>query len=90
MKLFTNDTEWVVAESVDDAWAAYLEFTGGTRDDFDGDELTEVDGGRTLKIWCGSDGHPGEPHGDQSSLVAKRAEQWAAQEPRGFLCSTEF
>ena len=91
MKVFTNgDVDWVVAENVDDAWEVYLAHSGGEREDFDGQELEEVPGDEPLKIWCGDDGHPTEPHSDGSALVTQRAEQWAAQEPRGFLGSTEY
>jgi hypothetical protein len=94
MKVFTvGDCDWVIAENVDDAWAVYVEHCGGKREDWsegEGYVMEEVRGDAPLVIWCGPDGHPGETHVDGNAKVTKSAEQWAAQEPRGFLCSTEF
>ena len=91
MKVFTlGDIDWVVAEDLEDAWKVYVEHNGGKREDFEGDEMEEVPADKPLTIWCGPNGHPGESHVEGNARVTQQASKWAAQEPRGFLASTEF
>jgi hypothetical protein len=92
MKVFTvGDCDWVCAENVDDAWDVYAEHNGGKRADYDDDDcgMEEVPDNAPLKIWCNAGGTPDEPHGD-NKLIERTAAEWAAQEGRGFLCSTEI
>jgi len=88
MKLYTNGTDWVVAADVDDAWLAWTEHTGESREDYEDDWVwDEVGPDEELGIWCDTKGDPCEVDEDGSEIVAKTAAQWA-ERGRGFLCST--
>jgi hypothetical protein len=95
MKLFRyDDTDTFVAADAEDAWAALVEALGGSREDYDDPpgehEMEELPDDKQLTIWCDPDGHPHEPFGKGNAPVTKTAAEWAASEPRGMLCSTEF
>lgn len=90
MKLFSYmGIDTFVAKDLEDAWAVLLETHGGARDDFDGD-MAEFAPDATLTVWCNAAGHPDEPHADGNSAITRTAAEWAAAEPRGMLCSTEY
>jgi len=89
MKLYTDTCDFVIAESLDDARAAWNEHRGGDAEDFDDSDWSEMDPAEELGIWCDAKGDPCSPEDDGSEIVAKTAAQWA-ERGRGFLCSTEF
>jgi hypothetical protein len=89
MKLFTDTSDWVVADNLDDARAAWVEHRGGDVEDFDDSDWSEVDPGEELAVWCDPGGDPCGPEDDGAELIAKTAAQWA-ELGRGFLCSTEY
>jgi len=89
MKLYTDTCDFVIAQNLAEACAAWVEHRGGDADDFDPDDWTALDPSEELAIWCDADGDPCGPEDDGAALVAKTAAQWA-ERGRGFLCSTEF
>lgn len=83
MKVFTNGTDTVVAESIDDvpgAWASShgVDFfdEGGDLDYWD-----HVDDDKVIAI-CDADGH--------GTKQTRTAREWADLNGRGLLCSTEW
>lgn len=87
MKVYTNGTDKVVAESATDAVAVMREFTGE-----EGGEFCEVDPSHEFSIYNEVDFPRGGKHsrGCPVGCPTKTAAQWAQDEGRGFLCSTEF
>jgi hypothetical protein len=53
LHIFQNDCDWVVAESIDDAWAVWCETTGEKREDYDDDRhfWTQLPDDQPLRIW---------------------------------------
>lgn len=82
LHVFTNDAEWYVAESLEDALAAQREQTGFTAEDQEPSEWGQLDDDGLLSIRV--DEECAEP------AVSKTCREWAAEKGRGFLCSTEF
>ena len=85
MHVFKNEiTEWVIAESPEDAVAVFLEHVGGTREDHEDYDFDFVQ--------C-PDGEPLTIRTDDGPAGTERRTQtcaeWAAEEGRGFLASTE-
>ena len=93
LRMFTNDTDTVIAKDVDDAWVVWSEHTGEDREDYDdpyGWSWKEMPGTEELSIWCDSAGDPDTPESDGVELMAKTVAEWIAAQGRGFLCSTEY
>ena len=86
LHVFTNEYEWVVAESIEDCEAAMNESVGATYDADDEIEWRQLDDDSTIKIWM-NEGDIAE-HGE-GEIVEKTCREWAEENGRGFLCSTE-
>lgn len=82
LHVFTNDVEWYVASTLDDALAAQRENTGFDAQDQDREEWGQLDDESPLSVFMDED--CSEP------AVSKTCREWAAERGRGFLCSTEF
>lgn len=91
MKLFTDGTDYVIAEDVDDAWVQWSEHTGEEREDYDDGEKVweEWPPDKMLPIWCDANGAICEVDEDGGELVGKKGAEWIAKEGRGWLASTE-
>lgn len=82
MKIWTDDTDVVIAEDLADARAVIVELYGSA-------EFFEVDGWREV-----SGDHPititmeDAPAGEETRTQTAR--EWAEENGRGLLCSTEF
>lgn len=77
--------EWFIAESVEHARelaAAYGEDYGVDESEIDL-EFTQEPDDKPLRIF-------GMDAGDDDAEVTKTCAEWAASEPVGFLCSTEY
>ncbi len=93
LHVFDIGDDWVVARDLDDAWAVWLEFLGATAaDDYSDqrEELTQISDTRELTIWVGDSGKPDEPHGEGCTLATMLAAEWARQQGRGFLASSNY
>lgn len=89
--LYANDNDVYIADDVDDLRAAWEEHTGDNWDDFgDAAAWHVVDPEATLSIWCDESGAPTEPEADGAAIVTKTATEWAAERPRGMLCSEDY
>lgn len=93
MHVYSNECDWVVAENLDDAWAAYAEHMDSTVDrvlsDFASDDpLEPLPDDKVLKLWLTADGKVAEI-GD-GTLTELAAGEWASRMGRGYLASTEY
>ena len=92
LHVFQSECDWVVAESVDDAYKVYQEHTGMSR--------AEVD-----EYICDGDDYYFEQLSDEHELpiiddmevpqnervrTVKTCAEWVKSDGRGFLCSTEY
>ncbi len=83
MKIYENMvTDWVIAESMDDANQVLCEHYQRTPEKLLEDEL-QVVGQR-------ADDKPLTITDDDGTKTTLLPEEWVAREGRGFLCSTEF
>lgn len=79
---YTDDTDTVVAASIEDARAAWKAHLGDDREHDDTDYPFElVPDEQKLRI---------DNAFDDGKMVEKAAGDWAASNGRGFLCSTEY
>lgn len=83
LHVFTNDYEWVVAESGEDARRIVAEMGGDDPEV----EWTQEPDGQGMTIWL--DAETGEV-GSDGILVSGDMATWAEAFGRGYLCSTEF
>jgi len=80
--VFSNDYDWVIAESKEDAWDVWCKAMGENREDYDpGFDWSKVDDNKKLLISLDD---------DMSKAVWKTAKQWVHSVGRGFLASTEY
>jgi len=86
LRVFEIGPDKVVAHDEADAWAVWCAHTGESRDDYEGEEARELPGDEPIRILVDEKGRIS----DSGALVIMRAEKWAAQEGRGFLCSSEY
>lgn len=89
LHVFEGDDEWFVAYDAEDAWAAWAEFCGEKREDYDLDGepyWTLCPDGAPRKI------HMEEPRDDGSEpeIMTKTNAEWAASNGRGYLCSRDW
>jgi hypothetical protein len=88
MRVFTNDCEWCVAESVEDVVRLMDEYGYGEQDP---EAWGPMDDAETISIHCDADGDPTEPGGDDDAgVVTRTAAEWAQLRGPGFLCTTEW
>ena len=90
LHVYANDCEWVVATSLEDAWAVYVESIGGTVEQAKADAcdpLEMVPDDKAIAIWADVDGKPCEI-GD-GTLTKSTALEWATRCGRCYLASTE-
>lgn len=105
LHLYKTRTDTVVARSLDDATAVIREHYDDDHESiFEG--LAQVDDDAPLTIWSDNDldygtacegcgyGLATSPNGHQRGCPighpTKTAREWASEEGRGFLCSTEY
>lgn len=86
---YTDDTDTVVAESPEDAIAAWEEYVGDKWDLEMNGAWDLVPDDRKLKIWCDGMGTPDEPDANGAQVIERTAKEWADEQGRGWLCSTE-
>lgn len=84
LSLFTDDQDTVVASDMQDAAEVWAKDQGSTYEDAVGDTFDEcwrrIGDDEVIRI-----------HNDEGGeTVVKRAEEWAASNGRGFLCSTDW
>jgi len=79
MRVWTNGTDTVIAEDVNDAWLVWEEHTGEQMEDYPDDEWVERTG--TLSVW--------DDDSENDEYEVKDCADWAA-DGRGFLCSNEL
>jgi hypothetical protein len=94
LHVYANDCDWVVAESIDDAWSIYGEMMGSTpeqarRDYEDDDPLELLPDDKVIALWMGPDGKVSCP-ADGGAEARLPAGEWAKRCGRGFLASTEY
>lgn len=92
LHVFKNYCDWVVAESIDDAYSWYEKTTGLTRADqeVEDDPFAQVADSTTIKIWAEPDGTTTEPGGPGVTLQERTAAEWARLNGPGLLASTEY
>ena len=80
MKLLTNGTDFVIAESVEDARKYLIEYCGYSEEETDGEQdWYQIDNDKELKV---SD--------ELNSLSeTKKVSEWIKENGRGLLASTE-
>jgi hypothetical protein len=88
LRVFTNDSDWCVAVSIEDAMQAMDEYGMGEQDP---EAWAPVDEAGTISIHCDVQGNPTEPGSDDDAgETTKTAAEWAAARGRGFLCTIEY
>jgi hypothetical protein len=85
LKLWYNESDWVIAKDPDDAWAVLTEQTGLTRADFDKGDASDFwkEWTRPLAI------HDGDAPPSMNA-PRKTPEQWIAEKGRGYIGSSEW
>ena len=87
LKVWTNDTDTIVAADMADVRAVIVELQGGD-DYFTEDEWGEVPSSEPITI---TNMDVEDENGQTTpTKVTKTAGEWAATEGRGLLCSTEY
>ena len=88
LHVYKSECDWVVAESLEDAYAVNIEHCGITREDMaandDGFGQLADDSKLTIAENENDDG------GRTGEKVSKTCAEWAAEFGRGHLCSTEY
>lgn len=89
LHVFANEIEWCVAESLEDVEAAMKESIGAVYSPEDEIEWIQMDDDATLAIWMveGEIAEHGEAGAHVETLTCR---EWADQQGRGFLASTEY
>lgn len=90
LHVYSNDCEWEVARSKDDAAILCTEATGYVRDEnepTDEERWEELPSDGTTKMWCDADGKPGEI--GEGTLVEMTNREWCEKHGRGYLGTTE-
>ncbi len=82
MRVYFNDAEYVVAESVADAANVLIEEYGLSQDEVAEMDWTVLPDDRVIRISYPDDNPP--------HTETKTAREWADISPRGVLCSTEY
>lgn len=87
LHVFGDDCEWVIAESLGDAWKVLREHGYGDPENDCAEWEQESD---TKRMTCriGVDGRPANPDEDGGDETMTCAE-WAARLGRGYFCTTE-
>jgi hypothetical protein len=86
LRVYTNGTDFYVAESLNECWALFEKHTGERRADYEEhDPFGQLVAEMPVKILCEN----GKPS-DSGEFLTKTAAEWAKQEGKGFLCSTEY
>ena len=89
LHVFTNDFEWVVAESIDDARKVIQEVSGLSDGDFNDEGWYQEDDDADMSIWIDDEtGEVGEGCG--CTLIVGEMRVWAEVFGRGYLCTSEF
>jgi hypothetical protein len=85
MKVFTNDTDTVICESINDVESVIKEVCGYSFEDegMSIDDWSEIPADELITICNLNDGGPDDKE-------TRTAAEWASKEGRGFLCSTEW
>jgi hypothetical protein len=84
LHVYADEYNWIIAHSVDDAWAVALELWGGVMSDYgDRDDFAPLPDDSPLPIWDSE--IPGE-----GVQITKTCAEWIAERGRGWLCGTEF
>lgn len=85
LHVFSNGYDSVVAESVDDAWKVWEEYSGESRADYEkAYPLKAVHDEELILLLVENRGN------DAYIRVQATAAEWCQGNGRGFLCSTEF
>jgi hypothetical protein len=88
------DSEYVVAADIDDAKVVYCEHSdsGCSSDELDVElsKIRQLGDYESTAIWCYPDGSICPIDEDGCEPVEKTCVEWAAQNGRGFLASTEY
>ena len=104
LHVFQNEHDWMIAESPEDATAAWNEWTGANLDDYDPDPWVQLpDDGELMMI---SESWKGAPEGSEAKKLKRpkhryyphdgywriiaRNEDWVQAIGRGLLGSTEW
>jgi len=85
MKVFTDGTDTIIAEGIDDAWKVWEKHCGEKREDYEpgsGNFWEELSDETELSIH--DDDHP------LPNPQKKTCAEWIKINGRGFLCSTEW
>lgn len=91
LHVYRSQCDWWVAQTIDDAWAQMEKHYGETRAEIQTyDELTLLADDETIRVLCEKDAAGVMRPSDGGEYVTKTAAEWAKQEGRGMLCSTEF
>lgn len=88
LHVFQSECDWVVAESLDDAFKVMLEHTGETRKDleeYDADYFEQLADDHKVSII-----DDGDLPSAEWTRTTKTCAEWAKSDGRGFLCSTEY
>jgi len=80
LKIWFNDTDWVVAESDSEAMSIWLEWTGEQAADY-ASEMIWTEWDKPLQI------HDYDGSGD---IIERDPSHWIAVNGKGVLCTTEY
>ena len=89
LRVWYDGSNNVIASDREDARACLFEHIGGDIEDYADTDVTTIDDGFVIGIWCDAKGDPDEPDGDGNDRIEKTAAEWAKR-GRGFLCSEDF
>ena len=85
LHVFCNGTDKVIATDIEDAWAAWCETTGESREAYSGETWAweQMPDDASLPIMR-------DPESGDRTKDTLTCAEWVAKDGRGFLCSTEW
>jgi hypothetical protein len=91
LHVFKSECDWYVAESLDEAWTMLVAQMGEPREELEKfDDIAQLPDDKPIRILCEQDAHGVLRPSDSGEDVTRTAAEWAAQEGRGMLCSSEY
>lgn len=90
LHVFHDDCEWWVAESLEECWELFLKDKGVSRDYYEAYEFEQLPEDKIISILCERDAEGVWRPSDGGEYVEKTAAEWAKQQGKGMLCTTEY
>lgn len=87
MQIWTNGTDYCVAESAEAALGFWCDHTGEQAEDYSAQDWVAFPDEKELAFWIDDEGNIAEHN--EGDLVRKPASDWAGEFASGYLGSTE-